>query len=265
MTAALPHVRRIAIKLEYDGTDHLGWQLQNRGRTVQGVVEEAVRRATGSPERIPVQGAARTDAGVHAEGQVAHFDTVSRLGPERMVRALNFWLPDDVSVLAARLAPADFHARFCAEAKLYRYRVMTCRQPRPLTERYCWRVPVALDLAALRACARQLIGTRDFTSFTCAGGATRSAVRTVWRSEWLRAGEELQFFIKADGFTYKMVRALVGTMIEAGKGKLSPAQFGEALRACDRREAGPTAPPHGLALVKVCYPPASDPFRAPAP
>ncbi len=255
----------MAIKLEYDGTDYLGWQVQAEGRTVQGVVEEAVRRATGAAGRVPVQGAGRTDTGVHAEGQVAHFDTASELEPGTMARALNFWLPRDVSVLAARQVAEDFNARYGAVAKLYRYRVVCSRERRPLGRRYRLRVPVGLDLAAMQECASQLAGTHDFTSFTSAGGDLSSTVRTVLRSEWKRAGEELHFFIKADGFTYNMVRALVGTMFEAGRGKLSAGQFAEALAALDRRAAGPTAPPHGLALVRVYYPPGRDPFAGPAP
>ena len=253
-------MRRIAIKLQYDGTDYLGWQLQAEGRTVQGVLEEAVRRATGAAERVPVQGAARTDAGVHAEGQVAHFDTACELPAAALVDALNFWLPADVAVLAAYQAGEAFHARFSAVAKLYRYRLLCSRQRRPLTERYCFRVPLLLDLGAMRACASQLVGTHDFSSFTSAGGNTQATTHTVFLSEWREAGGELHFLVKADGFSYKMVRALVGTMLDAGRGRLSPEDFAAALLRLQRRAAGPTAPARGLTLVQVFYPPAVDPF-----
>ena len=246
-------MRRIAVKIEYDGTDSAGWQLQADERTTQGVVEQAVRKATGAVDRVPVQGASRTDAGVHAEGQVAHFDTGCQLQPWVIVRALNYWLPRDVSVLAAREVTADFHARFSATGKLYRYGVVCCREPRPLRERYRLREPCSLDLSAMQGCAELIVGTRDFASFTTKKQEGQGTVRTVWRSEWTQAGDELHYYVEADGFLYNMVRALVGTMLNAGRGKLTPDEFERILHAQDRRAAGLTAPSHGLTLVKVDY------------
>ena len=254
-------MRRIAVKLEYDGTDFLGWQLQAEGRTVQGALEEAARKATGGAERVVVQGAGRTDAGVHAEGQVAHFDTDSHLEPDVMVRALNYWLPADVAVLQAQQAPAGFHARFSAVGKLYRYRVLRSPQRRPLKARHCLRPATPPDLAAMQACASQLLGVHDFAAFTSAGGDA-TTTRTILRSEWIEEGDELHFLIHGDGFTYNMVRALVGTMLEAGRGAISPRQFSQILCSRDRAAAGPTAPAHGLVLVEVYYPPEAHPFTA---
>ncbi len=256
-------MRRIAIRLEYDGTDLLGWQLQTHGRTGQGMLEDAVRRATGARQRVPVLGASRTDSGVHALGQVAHFDSASHLAPDVLLRALNYWLPADVAVLRAQQAPEGFHARFSAVGKLYRYRVLRSPQRRPLRARHCLRPATPPDLAAMQACATQLLGMHDFAAFTSAGGnAASTTSRTILRSEWIEAGDELHFLIHGDGFTYNMVRALVGTMLEAGRGALSPARFSQILRSRDRAAAGPTAPPHGLALVEVYYPPEADPFAA---
>lgn len=252
-------MRRIAVKVEYDGTDFVGWQLQAVGRSVQGVMEEAVRKATGAADRVVVQGAGRTDAGVHAEGQVAHFDTECDLEPDVIVRALNYWLPRDVSVLAARQVAADFNARFSATLKLYRYRVLCCRERRPLTQRYCLREPCPLDLSAMQECASLVLGAHDFASFTTEKQETQDTVRTVRCSEWTRAGDEpatageLHYHVAANGFLYNMVRALVGTMLQAGRGKLTPDEFRQILHAHDRRAAGPTAPPQGLALVDVRF------------
>lgn len=246
-------MRRIAVKLEYDGTDFLGWQLQAEGRTVQGALEEAARKATGGAERVVVQGAGRTDAGVHAEGQVAHFDTDSHLEPDVMVRALNYWLPEDVSVLAARDVPEGFHARFSAAGKLYRYRVLCCPERRPLRERYCLHEQGPLDLASMQGCAALIVGRHDFASFTTEKQEGQNTVRTVRRSEWVEEDDELHYYVEGDGFLYNMVRALVGTMLEAGRGKLAPDRCQHILDTQDRRAAGPTAPAHGLTLVCVSY------------
>jgi tRNA pseudouridine38-40 synthase len=246
-------MRRIAITVEYDGTEFLGWQLQARGRTVQGVVEEAIRRAAGADSRVPVHGSGRTDAGVHAAGQVAHFDTRSDLSPPTFVRAINHWLPPDVSVLHAREVPVSFHARFCASSKLYRYRILRSGVPRPLRRRYSWRVYETLDVPLMQACAKRLLGTHDFASFTSTGSSVQTTVRRILRSEWRPDGRELCYFTEADGFTYNMVRAMVGTMLQAGRGKLSVRAFEELVRARDRSQAGPTADPRGLTLVHVRY------------
>jgi len=246
-------MRRIAIKIEYDGTDFHGWQLQADERTVQGVVEAAAARATGSPARVVVQGASRTDAGVHALGQVAQFDTESALPCETLVRALNHWLPPEVAVLAAADAPVDFSARFSPLSKLYRYRVVLSHVRRPLSERYCLRVWEALDLEAMEQCARLLEGSLDFAGFATKVGPNQNTVRTVTRSNWLAAGGELHYEVEAGGFLYNMVRSIVGTTLRVGRGALSVEEFARALAERDRRTMGPTAPARGLALVEVRY------------
>ena len=248
--------RRIALTIEYDGTGFNGWQLQASGRTVQGVLEEAIFKATGAHSRV--HGASRTDAGVHAEGQAAHFDTDSRLPPWQVLKALNYYLPRDVAVLEAKDVPPEFHARFSATGKLYRYRVLLSPVRRPLLEGSCLREGRPLDLGAMQACAGCVKGEHDFASFASEPERVHTTVRTVTRSEWSREGEELRYYVEANGFLYKMVRTLVGTMLEAGLGKLTVADFERVMDERDRRAAGPCAPAKGLTLMAVRYRQISD-------
>lgn len=245
-------MRRLMLTIEYDGTDFYGWQVQAEGRTVQGVLEEAVLKACG--EQARVSGASRTDSGVHAEGQVAHFDADSALPPGRLLKALNHWLPHDVAVLDCREAPDGFDARFSAASKLYRYRLLCSQVRRPLRERSTVRVWRPLDRRAMRACAEMLVGEHDFTSFASEHTEAASNVRRLIRSELVEAGDELHYLVEGDGFLYNMVRIIVGTLLEVGLGNLTPDEFAAALAARDRKAAGPTARPRGLALVRVSYP-----------
>ncbi len=245
-------MRRLLLTLEYDGTDFNGWQLQAEGRTVQGALEEAVRRITG--ERVRVCGAGRTDAGVHAEGQTAHFDTESDLEPARIKGALNHYLPQDVSVLDCRQVPHQFDAQRSATSKLYRYRILTSGPRRPLRERYVLRRWQPLDAEAMARCAALLEGEHDFTSFASEHATVQSCVRRVVRSELVESGDELHYFIEGDGFLYNMVRVIVGTLIEVGRGQMGEEEFADALAARDRTAAGPTAAARGLTLVRVNYP-----------
>jgi len=249
-------MRRVAFTIEYDGTEFNGWQLQAGGRTVQGVLEEAIFKATGARSRV--HGASRTDAGVHAEGQVAHCDTDSRLPSWQMLKALNHYLPPDVAVLQAKDVPPQFHARFSATSKLYRYRVLLSRVRRPLLDRFCMREGRPLDVEAMQACADRVKGEHDFASFASEPERMNTTVRRVSRSEWRSEGEELRYYVEADGFLYKMVRTLVGTMLEVGLGKRTVADFERIMAAHDRRTAGPCAPAKGLTLMVVRYPEVSD-------
>ncbi len=245
-------MRRLLLTLEYDGTDFNGWQVQAEGRTIQGTLEEAVRKTTA--EQVRVVGAGRTDAGVHAEGQAAHFDTSSDLAPARFLRALNFWLPGDVAVLDCREAAPDFDARFSASSKLYRYRILRSRAPRPLRERSVLRQWRELDVQAMRECAAMLAGEHDFTSFASEHSESDSRVRRILRSDLTKEGDELHYLVEGGGFLYNMVRIIVGTLMEAGRGRITPQGFAGILAARDRKAAGPTAPARGLTLVKVNYP-----------
>ena len=242
---------RMVITLEYDGSGFQGWQLQARGRTVQGVLEQAVTRSTTAFSRVI--GASRTDAGVHALGQVAHFDTCTRLDADRLMGALNRWLPHDVAVLDCRRAPADFHAQFDPSRKLYHYRILRGAVRRPLREGYVMREWRELDLDAMRRCAAMIVGEHDFESFCSARSGANDRVRTVLRSELLERGDELHYVVEAGGFLYNMVRIIVGTMIHVGVGKMTPEEFALALAARDRTAAGPTAAARGLTLVRITY------------
>ena len=242
-------MKNYRIVLGYDGTDFRGWQRQPDGRTVQGVLEEAVRKVTG--KRTVVHGAGRTDAGVHALGQAASFRGAFRLDDATLLRALNAVLPADVRVFSLEEAPADFHARRSARSKLYRYRIALDPQPSPLDRRYVLHWPYPLRLGAMRAAARLFVRTADFTAFS--SNRDRSPVRTVTRSELRRTGGELVYTIEAAGFLRYMVRTIVGTLLEVGRGRLRPEQVEDIFRGGDRALAGPTAAAKGLTLVRVDY------------
>ncbi len=244
---------RIVTKIEYDGTNFQGWQLQPEERTVQGCFEDAVRKALGVQHRVPVRASGRTDAGVHAAGQIAHFDAEVARSPEVLVNALNHWLPNDVSVLDASPISSSFHAQYSASRKLYRYRIVRSAVPRPLRERFAHRVYVPIHPTPMEKCAEKILGMHDFASFTSAGSSVDSTVRRVYRSEWIECDDEMHYFVEANGFTYNMARALVGTMIEAGKGKMEPERMDDIILARDRCTAGPTASPTGLMLMRVDY------------
>ncbi|MFW5922988.1 MAG: tRNA pseudouridine(38-40) synthase TruA [Planctomycetota bacterium] len=244
---------RFAITIEYDGTDFHGWQVQSARRTVQQVVETALAKTLGAEGTVAVHGSGRTDAGVHAAGQVAHFDAETDLSTDTLVRALNFWLPDDVGVLRAERVCPDFHARYSAKSKLYRYRLLCSPVPRPLRRRFVYREFKDLNLTIMQRCARIVLGIHDFASFTSSGSNAESTVRRIFRSEWEKSGPEFHYHVRGEGFTYNMVRALVGTMMEAGHGRISPAHFRRIILARDRTMAGPTAAPQGLMLMRVNY------------
>ena len=250
--------------LEYDGARFAGWQAQAKGsRTVQATVEEAILRLTGAP--VAVVGASRTDAGVHAEGQVASVGLETELGPAALVRALNALLPEDVAVREIALAPEGFHARRDARGKLYRYAIWNCPERSPLRAGRFWSVPGVLDLEAMRVAAATLEGTHDWSAFQVRGsawraegeaqGRQRSAVRRVMRVAVLGcAGGEVQIEVEGEGFLRQMVRSLVGTLIEVGRGRRDPSSMGALLESRDRAATGPTAPAHGLTLVRVDHP-----------
>ncbi|MBI1853686.1 MAG: tRNA pseudouridine(38-40) synthase TruA [Planctomycetes bacterium] len=249
-------IRTIRLVIEYDGTEYVGWQRQLNGPTVQQRVEEAIRAVTG--EAVVVHGSGRTDAGVHATGQVGHFRTTNGLPPDVFRRAINANLPDDVVVLRADEAPARFHSRFDAASKVYQYRIRNDDVRGALDRRVAWHVARRLDLASMRRAARVLIGRKDLRSFVAAGSSSSDAVRTIKSLDIRRTAPYILVTIQADGFLYKMVRTIVGTLVWVGSGKISPADFQAILDSRDRRRAGPTAPANGLTLSSVEY---SDDFE----
>jgi tRNA pseudouridine38-40 synthase len=243
--------------LAYDGGGYEGWQVQKIGTGVQQKVEEALARLF--PSRPRLHSSSRTDTGVHALGMVAHFEVPraeSRMPARKLALALNAWLPEDVRVLAATRAPHDFHARFNAIGKQYRYFVWNYPAMNPLLRHTAWHVPRPLDLEAMRRAAAAFIGRRDFQSFTNNPGYAReSTVRTLSRCEIRRAGRLLTFVIEGDGFLYKMCRDIVGTLVQVGLGKIPAEEIKPMLAKKDRRGAGMTAPARGLVLWKVFYAP----------
>ncbi len=243
--------RTIKLTLEYDGAAYHGWQRQGERPTVQGEVEKALARMTGAS--VTVHGSGRTDAGVHALAQVAHFRLETRLSPAEFLRGLNSLLPFDISVTHCEEAAPDFHARKSALGKTYAYHVLNAPVRSALGRRYAWHVPRPLDLSAMREAARRLVGTHDFAAFEGAGSPRAHTVRTVTAADFSRTGDLLVFSVSADGFLRCMVRNMAGTLVFAGLGKIAPEEVTEILASRDRRRAGPTAPPQGLFLVEVRY------------
>jgi tRNA pseudouridine38-40 synthase len=244
-------VRRIRIVVEYEGTDFVGWQRQANGPSVQAALEEALARMTG--ERRVVHGAGRTDAGVHALGQVAAFDLERDLPVARLLRGLNALLPPSVAVVRAEEAPPDFDPRRHALGKLYRYRIWNAEARSPLERRTSWHVRRPLDDAAMARAAACLVGEHDFSAFRAADCERKNPVRRIDRLAVVRAGALVTVEVEATAFLKNMVRILVGSLYEVGRGAAPAAWIAEVLASRDRTRAGPTAPPQGLLLVEVRY------------
>ncbi len=246
--------RTLKFTLQYDGSDYVGWQRQPNGASIQGVLEDALAPIEGGP--VTVHGAGRTDAGVHALGQVASAIVVNALDERTLARALNAVLPLDVRVLSIEEDEPDFHARFRALAKTYEYRIVNAPIASAFLRRYVWHIPQPLDLEAIRTAAGPLIGTHDFAGFQGAGTFAASTVRTILALEVEDgAGFDLPFVIRVtgDGFLRHMVRNIVGTLVEVGAGRWDPWRLLAVLESRDRSEAGRTAPPQGLFLTHVAY------------
>jgi tRNA pseudouridine38-40 synthase len=241
------------ITIEYDGSGFHGWQRQKEHRTVQEEIEKALHTVT--RQKIAVIGSGRTDAGVHALGQVASFKCHTRLSPGTIQKALNSLLPDAVVIRECKPAAPTFHARYDAMRKTYRYRILNHPLAVAVGRQYAWHLRPPLDLDAMRGAAAILLGRHDFSAFEGAGSPRSHAVRQVLRAYIDREekAEFLAFDIEADGFLRFMVRNIVGTLVLVGRGKISGADFEEILRSKERKRAGATAPPHGLFLVCVRY------------
>jgi tRNA pseudouridine38-40 synthase len=244
--------------LAYDGTDFVGWQRQASGRSVQALLEEALSRIEGAP--VAIVGAGRTDAGVHALGQVASATLSHRIGAAALRRALNATLPPDLRVLEVEPKAAAFNARYAARSKRYRYHIVCDEIIGPFDRRFAWHVSGPLDLAAMRGAARRLEGRHDFLAFQSTSGRAVRTVRTIMCSRLTASpvsegGTEIIYDVTGDGFLRHMVRVMVGTLIEIGRGRLNADEIDEIIASRDRRQAGPTAPAHGLFLVEVAYGP----------
>lgn len=243
---------RIAAGLVYDGTDFLGWQRQREGRSVQSEVERALAKVAAAP--IAVTAAGRTDAGVHATAQVVHFDTASSRSERNWMLGANRHLPPDVAIRWVKAVPEDFHARYGAVARCYRYLIYENVVRPVLDRRRCAWVHERLDLAAMREAAEPLVGEHDFGAFRAAGCQARSPRRRLTRLELWREAGLLRVEVEANAFLQHMVRNIVGSLILVGRGRKHPAWIGEVLAGRDRRRAGPAAPARGLTLVGIRYP-----------
>jgi tRNA pseudouridine38-40 synthase len=241
------------ITIEYDGSGFHGWQRQKRQATVQGEIENALHTLIG--QKIAVIGSGRTDAGVHALGQVASFNCHTRLGPGTLQKALNSLLPEAIVIRDCKLVAPTFHARYDAKRKTYRYRILNHPLPVAVGRQYAWHLRRPLDLDAMRRAAAILLGRHDFSAFEGAGSPRSHAVRQVFRAVIDREekAEYLAFDIEADGFLRFMVRNIVGTLVLVGGGNINDTDFEEILLSKERKLAGATAPPHGLFLMCVTY------------
>jgi len=249
-------MRTIKLTIEYDGTDFNGWQVQSQGnRTVQGEIEKALQ--TILKKKVRVYGSGRTDSGVHALGQVAHFKTSSTIPADAICRALNVNLPRDVAILQAEDVKRDFHAQFDAKRKVYRYTILNRQKPCAVNRRFCTHIPYALNVSAMRRGAKDLIGQHDFRSFVASDpakcGKEGSTIRRIYRADLKKRGMYIVFEIEANGFLYKMVRNIVGTLIAIGARQCSSFSMQNIITAKNRTMAGDTALPQGLCLMEVKY------------
>lgn len=244
-------MRNIRILIEYDGTNYAGWQWQKNDKTIQETLSKAVVQVVQEP--VKIYGAGRTDAGVHALGQVANFNTNSNIPSERLIRAINFYLPHDITVKEAVDVEESFHAQYCAVSKVYRYTLFNDWIRTSLYRNFCYVCGFQLDMDKMTHAAQYLMGTHDFTSFTTRALQEKNRIRTVKRLEIKKEGKYIYFTVEADGFLYNMVRTIVGTLIEVGRGKTAVENVKGILEARNRNLAGPTAPAKGLCLVEVKY------------
>jgi len=244
-------MRYFKLVVEYDGTAYNGFQIQPGVPTIQGELEKKLSTVLQHPVRVT--SGSRTDVGVHAKGQVIVLGTDNPIDSQRLARALNNALPIDIAVSDSIEVPANFHPRYDARSKSYCYSILNCRKPDPFRARLNWHFRYPLDIEAMSEAARYLIGYHDFSAFEAAGSSIRNKCRTLSRLDCVRTGDQIEIHAQADGFLYRMVRNLVGTLVEVGRGKWEPGCTAQILASRQRELAGPTAPPEGLSLVRIDY------------
>lgn len=244
-------MRRIKLIVAYDGTEYSGWQIQPEAPTIEMYLDKAIHELTG--ENVHVTGASRTDAGVHAYGNVAVFDTESTIPGDRFTFALNRFLPDSIVIQDSWEVSVDFHPRHCNTRKTYEYRILNTAVPLPQKRNFTWHVAGSIDIEKMKEAAAYIVGEHDFKSFCCVRTQAESTVRTIYSLEVLQEGSEIIIRIKGNGFLYNMVRIITGTLIQVGKGRFMPEYVKQMLEAKDRTVAGQTAPPQGLTLVGIEY------------
>jgi tRNA pseudouridine38-40 synthase len=240
------------ITIEYDGTRYHGWQRQKEDATIQGEIEKALWVMT--RKRVTLNGSGRTDAGVHAFGQTANFRCDTDLVPEMFQRGLNSLLPDDIVIIECRRVENTFHARYDVKSKIYHYKIYNHPVPAAINRSYVWSIRKQLNIMGMRSAISYIIGSQDFKAFEGAGSPRAQTTRHIMAADLIESDHRLfTFRIEADGFLRFMVRNIVGTLVDVGLGKTSPAEFQQILESRDRTKAGATAPPHGLCLMEVKY------------
>lgn len=242
---------RVKLVVAYEGTNYCGWQIQPNGITIEEVLNETLSSLLG--EKITVTGASRTDAGVHSLGNVAVFETHTRMPAEKISFALNQRLPEDIVVQESCQVPEDFHPRFAKSRKTYEYRILNCRFRQPLERRTSYFYHYPLDVSAMQKAAAYLVGEHDFTSFASVHAQTNTYVRTIYALDVVREGDMIRIRVQGNGFLYNMVRIIAGTLIQVGAGVKKPEVMESILAGQDRELAGPTAPAHGLTMIGLEY------------
>ncbi len=239
------------LTIEYDGTIYNGWQSQMNGIAVQDIIEKAIFQLTG--EKVKLTGSGRTDSGVHAYGQVANFFSTSSIPAEKFSFALNTMLPNDIVIKKSQAVDPEFHARFSAKGKKYRYLIYNSTHHSALLRNRTFHVFYNLNIAAMKEASTYFIGTHNFEGFMAKGSQVKNTIRTIWETSLIKRDEIIQIEITGDGFLYNMVRIIVGTLIDVGIGRIEAQDISHIIKSCDRKLAGRTAPPQGLYLVEVYY------------
>lgn len=244
-------MRNIKLTIEYDGTNYFGWQKQHNGKTIQGEIEKAIEKIT--KENVSLTGSSRTDTGVHARGMVANFYTNSRVPSEKFREAINTKLPDDISIIKSEEVEEEFHARYNSKGKTYSYLIVNREEKVALYKNYCLAVKDELAVSDMKEACTYFIGTHDFSAFKSSGSSVKTSTRTITGLKLIQDGNNIKVVISADGFLYNMVRIIVGTLIEVGKGKIKPSEIKGIIESKDRTLSGPCVAPNGLVLEKVFY------------
>ena len=244
-------MRNIKLTIEYDGTSYGGWQKQKNNRTIQQCIEEAIKLLTG--EEVELIGSSRTDAGVHAKGMVANFITNSQIPADKFREAINTKLPDDIGIIKSEEVDRNFHSRYDSKGKTYCYTLVNRYEKVCIGRNYVYQVRDELNYNLMKEAAKYFLGKHDFKAFKTNGSSVKTSVRTINGLELELKGDVIKIFVSADGFLYNMVRIIVGTLIEVGKGKIKPESIERIIKNGDRSKAGPCVPPNGLVLEKVFY------------
>lgn len=244
-------MKRIRLKIAYDGTNYCGWQIQPNEVTVEGVINQTLSELL--DEDVEVIGASRTDSGVHADGNYCVFETDTKIPAEKIAYAMNQRLPEDVVVVKSDEVDSDWHPRYQDSTKTYEYRIVNREMPDPIRRLYSYFTYSDLDVSAMKEAAKYLVGEHDFASFCSAGSQVESTVRTIYSLDVTQIGDEIVITVQGNGFLYNMVRIIAGTLLEVGEGKIEPSDMAKILESKDREQAGKTAVAKGLKLVEIKY------------